>query len=124
MNDGWTCPSCGFYTDNPGVAREHDCNVKSRLKEFIQTASEAAWQYDCYFVEMTFGEDERGLYAQTTLIDTEDEFVGDEEMPKLRLVDVKTPIETFFTVVLVEWLDNRANSLCTCPHDLMAVFHV
>ncbi len=25
MTDGWTCPECGYYTDSPGRAREHEC---------------------------------------------------------------------------------------------------
>jgi len=25
VGDTWYCPGCGFGTDNPGIAREHEC---------------------------------------------------------------------------------------------------
>jgi len=99
---------------------------KEILENFIQIASEAAAEYDCGFFEPTFGEDEQGVFAQTMLASKEElsTHAGDEEMPRLRVVrDIRLPGETLSVAVVVQWTDDRAPSVCSCPRDLMAVFY-
>lgn len=94
--------------------------------KFINLANGLAVTYECGFIEPTVGEDEKGVFVQTNLYpydDIENGFVGDEEMPKLRLIEVLVQPELQRNAILVEWLDGGM-SICIRPDDLFSVFNI
>lgn len=108
---------------------------EKKLKEFIDVASEAAYEYDQRFEIIGFDSDDLGDFAYVAMCD-EDTLAEDlkkEKCAKARYVptlDVQFGAAgwTLERVVFIDWAmdpvrSKRAPSICTCPADMMAVFY-
>lgn len=105
-------------------------NHKERLTEFLSRANNAASEYDCFFSEPRWSEDETGIYAVVSFHQAEGREDNPDpgpklEWPKLRVIDDITLLTmTLRGAVMVEWGEERPTpSICSNPHDLMAIFY-
>ena len=96
------------------------------FQDFFDAANATAGDYDTCFIDTRIGDDEKGLYFETTLVDNDETLflLDDLGLSKVRIKELRDGKGSYYRSVTIEWPYERESSVCTQPFDFFALHYV